>query len=190
MNQGKIMINDLHFSFPGFSATTGYCHLRVGIKPNESKIVIVCSQYKNYYGTSVTNAVETIAQKFFYDVARNNITNIEIPILSEYTKTYDVEKFFSKVLRKLKLLKDKKEPNKIYLNISQIFKNVIWIERYPSGTGLREFEDDCRLVTMDENFNPLWGPKVTDEFVRKETGFSLSELLINEDALDLKNMKN
>jgi len=180
------MINDLHFSFPGFTATTGYCHLRVGIKPNESKMVIVCSQYKNYYGTSVTNAVETIAQKFFYDVARNNILNIEIPLLSEYTKTYNVEKSFSKVLRKLKLLKDKKEPEKIYLNIFQIFKNVIWIERYPSGTGLIK-EDDCRLVTMDENFNPQWGPKVTDEFVRKETGFPLSELLINEDALDLKN---
>ncbi|WP_044103764.1 hypothetical protein [Acinetobacter pittii] len=180
------MIRDLHFSFPGFSGTTGYCHLRVAMKSTESKIVIVCSQYKNYYGTSVTNAVETIAQKFFYDVANKNIANIEIPNLSEYIVTYKDISFFTKLLISLKLLKEKRESKKIYLNIPGLFNNIVWIERYPLGTGLKEFEDDCRLVKMDEQFNPQWCQKISDEFVRQETGFSLSELLIDHEKLDLK----
>lgn len=110
------MIKDLHFSFPGFSGTTGYCHLRVAMKSTESKIVIVCSQYKNYYGTSVTNAVETIAQKFFYDVANKNIANIEIPNLSEYTVTYRDISFFYKASLKPKIAKREKRIEK---NISE-----------------------------------------------------------------------
>lgn len=183
------MINDFHFTFPGFTAT-GYCHLRVAAKNNESKMVIVCSQYKNYFGTSVTNAVETIVQKFFYDVALNNISNIEIPNLSENTTIYKNENSFTQFFRKLTLQKNKSETQKIILNIPKLFNNVIWIERYTPGNGLLEFEDHCRLVHMDEKFNPVWGRKVTDEFIRKETGFSLSELLINEDELDLKNINN
>ncbi|MDD9320132.1 hypothetical protein M0O54_08345 [Acinetobacter lactucae] len=184
------MIKDLHFSFPGFSATTGYCHLRVAMKSTESKMVIVCSQYKNYYGTSVTNAVETIAEKFFYDVANKNIVNIEIPNLSEYKIFSKDRNLLTRLLIKLKLLNDKNQSKKIYLNIPELFNNILWIERYPLDTGLREFEDDCRLVKMDEQFNPQWCQKISDEFVRQETGFSLSELLIDNEKLDLKNLQN
>ena len=77
--------------------------------------------------------------------------------------------------------------NKIYLNTHQLFNNVIWIQRYPVETGLKESVDECMLVTMDEKFNPQWINKVSEEFINKETGFSLSELLIDSKQLDFKN---
>ncbi|MDX8164805.1 hypothetical protein [Acinetobacter pittii] len=182
------MIKDLNFTFPGFTGTTGSCHLRVAMKSTESKMVIVCSQYKNYYGTTVTNAVETIAEKFFYDVAHKKISGIEIPSLSENTIIYSENNSFEKFLIKLKLLNEKRVKNRIYLNTHQLFNNVIWIERYPIGTGLKEFVDDCKLVMMDEKFNPQWCNKISEEFINNETGFSLSELLIDSNELDFKNL--
>ena len=181
------MIKDLNFTFPGFTGTTGSCHLRVAMKSKEYKMVIVCSQYKNYYGTSVTNAVETIAEKFFYDVAHKRIPDIEIQNLSENTIIYSHTNSFEKLLIKLKLLNEKRGMNKIYLNTHQLFNNVIWIQRYPVETGLKESVDECMLVTMDEKFNPQWINKVSEEFINKETGFSLSELLIDSKQLDFKN---
>ena len=183
------MIKDLNFTFPGFTGTTGYCHLRVAMKSTDSKMVIVCSQYKSYYGTSVTNAVETIAEKFFYDVANKKNSSIEIPKLSENTIVYNKNNSFEKLLIKLKLLNKNREVNRIYLNTHQLFNNVLWIERYPIGTGLKEFEDDYKLVTMDEKFNPQWCNKISEEFINKETGFSLSELLVDSKELDFKTLK-
>ena len=74
-----LVIKDLHFNFVGFHGTDGYCHLRVAQKSSKKKMVIVCSQYKNYYGTSPTNAMELIAEKFFYDVANKNIEGFDLP---------------------------------------------------------------------------------------------------------------
>lgn len=183
------MIKDLNFTFPGFTGTTGSCHLRVAMKSTEKKMVIVCSQYKNYYGTSVTNAVETIAEKFFYDVAHKRISDIEIPNLSENTIIYSKTNSFEKLLIKLKLLNEKRGMNKIYLNTYQLFNNVIWIERYPIGAGLKESVDDYMLVQLDEKFHPQWVNKISEEFINKETGFSLSELLVDSKELDFKTLK-
>lgn len=190
MAQGKIMIKDLHFSFPGFSATIGYCHLRVAMKPTESKMIIVCSQYKNYYGTSVTNAVETIAQKFFYDVVNGKIEGVSLPNIFDYEEWHSDVNWIDQMLVKLNPNKYKNRFKTIKLNIPKHFNDVIWIERYPAGTGLSDYEDDFRLVSMGKQKDPHWHEKPNNDFIRNETGFELSDLLADKNTLDLKEIKN
>ena len=63
------------FAFPGFSSE-GRCYLRV--LESNNKYVFVCAQLKNYYGTSITNAIEQIAKNAANKVLRPNIKEKEL----------------------------------------------------------------------------------------------------------------
>ncbi|MFX6773013.1 hypothetical protein ABTH02_09455 [Acinetobacter baumannii] len=184
------MIKDLHFQFTGFFGSEGYCHLRIAQKSINSKIIIICSQYKNYYGTSATNAIEIIAEKFFYDVVNGKIKGISLPNIFDYEEWHDDVNWIDQMLVKLDPDKYKYRFKSIKLNISQHFNDIIWIERYPAGTGLNDYEDDFRLVSMGDQEDPHWHEKPSNDFIRNETGFELSDLLADKNILDLDKIKN
>ena len=183
------MIRDLHFKFVGFHGSDGYCHLRVAQKTPDSKMVVVCSQYKNYYGTSPTNAVELIAQKFFYDVVNGEIKDISLPIKPTYEKWHDDVSYIDKLLVKLKPEKYKKRFKNTYLDISKIFNEIIWIERYPAGTGFWNDKDDLSLVSMGEYEDPNWHGRPTECFIKESTGFEFSDLFADPEVIDLKKVQ-
>lgn len=184
------MIKDLNFHFTGFYGTEGYCHLRVAQKSTNSKMIIICSQYKNYYGTSPTNAIEIIAEKFFYDVVNGKIKDISLQNTFSYEEWHNDVNWIDQLLVKSNPYKYKHRFKKIRLNIPKHFNDIIWIERYPPGTGLRDYEDDFRLVSMGDQMDPHWHEKPSDEFIKNETGFILSDLLIDASMLDLKEIQN
>ncbi|WP_211165484.1 hypothetical protein [Pseudoalteromonas arctica] len=183
------MIKDLHFDFVGFHGTDGYCHLRVAQKTSGSKMVVVCSQYKNYYGTSPTNAVELIAKKFFYDVVNGKIKDVSLPIEPTYERWHDDASRIDKLLVGLSPKKYKNRFKDTYLDISKIFNEIIWIERYPAGTGFWDDKDDLSLVSMGEHEDPTWHSRPTESFIKEKTGFDFSDLFADPDVIDLKEVQ-
>lgn len=179
----------MHFNFVGFHGTDGHCHLRVAQKSSKNKMVIVCSQYKNYYGTSPTNAMERIAEKFFYDVANKNIEGFDLPKIITYEEWHKDVNRFDRLLVKIDPEKYKKRFKNTYLDIPNMFKEIIWIERYPAGTGFRDHEDDFSLVSMGERKDPHWHGRPSDEFITSNTGFSIAELFADPEVIDLKEVQ-
>lgn len=183
------MIRDLHFRFVGFHGSDGYCHLRVAQKTPDSKMVVVCSQYKNYYGTSPTNAVELIAKKFFYDVVNGEIKDISLPIEPTYEKWHDDASYIDKLLVQLKPKKYEKRFKNTYLDIPKIFKEILWIERYPAGVGFWNDKDDLNLVSMGEYEDPNWHGRPTEGFIKEKTGFDFSDLFADPEVIDLNEVQ-
>jgi hypothetical protein len=180
------VIIDFHFNFVGFHGTDGYCHLRVAQKSSKSKLVIVCSQYKNYYGTSPTNAIELIVEKLFYDIVSKKIEGINLPKIVTYEVWHEDVNLLDKLLVAINPLKYKKRFKNELLDIPKMFKDLFWIERYPKGTGLWAHEDNYNRVTMGDQNDPHWHGRPSDELIRNETGFSISELFADPELLDLK----
>lgn len=183
------MIKDLHFNFIGFHGSEGYCHLRVAQKSSKSKMIIVCCQYKNYSGTSPTNAIELIAEKFFYDVVNKKIEGVILPNIFKYEKWHRDVNWFDRLLVMLSPCKYKSRFINTYLDIPRHFKEIIWLERYPAGTGLSDHKDDLRLVSMGKYKDIHWHEKPSDGFIKSETGFTISELLADAKGMDLKEIK-
>lgn len=178
------MIKDLHFNFVGFHGTDGYCHLRVAQKSSKQKMVIVCSQYKNYYGTSPTNAMELIVEKFFYDVFNKKIEDFDLPKIITYEEWHQDTNIIDRFLVKRNPKKYKDRFKNIYLDIPKIFKEIIWIERYPTGTGFWNQEDDFSLVSMGPQKDPHWHGRPSDELIKLKTGFAISELFADPEVID------
>ncbi|MGI0119626.1 hypothetical protein [Zooshikella sp. RANM57] len=183
------MIRDLHFNFVGFHGSDGYCHLRIAQKTPDSKMVVVCSQYKNYYGTSPTNAVELIAKKFFYDVVNGTIKDVTLPIEPTYERWHDDVSWIDKLLVELKPKKYKKRFKNTYLDIPKIFNEILWIERYPAGAGFWNDEDDLELVSMGDYEDPSWHGRPTESFIQENTGFDFSDLFADPEVIDLKEVQ-
>jgi hypothetical protein len=79
------MLKDIHLRFVGFHASTGRCQIRLARLGRDKPLVIVCSQYKNYYGTSVTNALEIMSycQELCMEDSRGVLFHSE-PILEDH----------------------------------------------------------------------------------------------------------
>jgi len=152
-------------------------------------MVVVCSQYKNYYGISPTNAVEIIAKKFFYDVVNGEIKNLSLPIEPTYEKWHDDVSYVDKLLVKIRPEKYKKRFKNIYLDIPKIFNEILWIERYPAGTGFWNDKDDLNLVSMGEHEDPDWHGRPTEDFIKENTGFDFADLFADPEVIDLKEVQ-
>lgn len=183
------MIKDIHFSFIGFHGSDGYCHLRIAQKSPSSKMVIVCSQYKNYYGTSPTNALEIIAKKLFYDIVNGVIKGISLPVLPTYESWHDDATWLDKALVGVAPQKYKSRFKNTYLDIPKIFKEIVWIERYPVGTSYYDDKELCSLVSMGEREDPHWHGRPSEKYLIDHTGFQLFELLARPEVIDLKIVK-
>lgn len=178
------MIVDIHLRFNGFHGTDGRCHVRFCKASHATPLVIVCSQYKDYFGTSVTNAVEIIAQKVLYLVANNEVDDIrfdfELPMYEEWDEDANL---FDKLLVLLFPSKYRGRFQARKLKIHEVFSKIVWIEHYPQGCGPREDESDYQRVELDEN-GPSWSG-LSENWLIEHTGMSSAELLIASEQLVL-----
>jgi len=156
----SIQHSDKDFRFLGFAKTIGMCHIRSvwDDEVEKSKFVVICSQYRNYAGTSVTNSVEVIASKYIDEVLTENLEVAEnLRRLTRVSSTNVWE----------------------YLGNS----DLIWIERYPIGTGLSEWREELRRVNFTSNGEPWWDVTLDIPELQKLTGYSADDLLVPHEAL-------
>ena len=163
------MNKDIHFKFFGFHGSDGRCHIKIAQSSPEKPIVIVCTQYKNYYGTSVTNALEIISEKLFYEIINRRIEGVQFnfnpPI---YNKWHDDVNSFDRVLTKYFPEKYTNRFQDKLLDIPKTFNNIIWLERYPNDIGLGH--DTLSEVTLNSEGRPNWNYQVSDNFLLDKLG--------------------
>lgn len=180
------MLKDIHLRFTGFHGSAGRCQIRLARPQNNKPLVIVCSQYKNYHGTSVTNALEIIAETLFYQIANDNIEGVSfetpIPIYEEWHADVNV---FDKLLARVHPTKYGARFSTRRLNIPEIFARIVWIENYPTDVKTFSFEKHVSVVTLDASGRPTWHGRPTAEWLNKKTGFAIEELLPLDETLDL-----
>jgi hypothetical protein len=182
------MLRDLHLKFPGFHGSAGRCHIRLARASRTDPLVVVCSQYTHYYGTSVTNALEIIAATLFEQIAEGRIADVfldtPIPFREEWSPDAN---WFDKILART-------NPDKYgsgfltrRIDVPKAFASIIWIENFPLEltSSLMAFKH-VSAVTLDEAGSPVWHHRLTRDWMIEETGFTAEELLPPDDLLDLR----
>lgn len=118
-----------HFPFRGFNGV-GECFLRIQVLDN-ARLVFLCVQRPNYYGTSVTNAVESI----FDAAVRMLIQKGAVP------PTLLRVPFFAR--------------NKEQRRLMNVVRNSRWVEHYPPEVGFVP-GGSYALVSFDDDLHPVW----------------------------------
>lgn len=179
------MIVDIHLRFNGFHGSDGRCHIRFCKESHAMPLVVVCSQYKDYYGTSVTNAFEIIAEKVCYLVANNEVDDIrfdfELPLFDQWDQDVNL---FDKLLASLFPSKYRARFLTRKLKIEEVFNHIIWIEHYTEDCFGPDGERRLHRSEFDEDDAPVWST-VSDPWLRRHTGMSGAELLVEGDQLVL-----
>jgi|GEM_PF-3315907 len=190
------MHKDQVLEYSGFHNSASKCHLRFLYDENQ-KFVIICSEMLTNYGTSVTNYIEDIQKETFKFIQEEFKKPTLKEVLFHYFKNTDVDNIFDDILNRLdkrkykylpfilELMKDTITISKTYKssrkNLEFIFNNLIWIEHYPIGRGIKDKEDTYAHVTFKDN-NPEWN-YVSLESICKYTGYSKEQLQIPIDKL-------
>lgn len=183
------MLKDLHFRFTGFHGSRGRCHIRLIRAAGDKPLVIVCSQYINYYGTSVTNAVETIAKKLFYDIANKHIEGDDICSHLCIHRWWDSDvNLFDKLLSFIFPQKYKSRFSSLRIDLVEYFSKIVWVENYPETFSVYSGKKHLAIVKMSNNGYPNWFG-INDNLFFKETGFTISEVLPDDDELDLNKVE-
>lgn len=183
------MLKDIHFRFIGFHGSRGRCHIRLIRAARDKPMVIVCSQYMSYYGTSVTNAVEIIAEKLFYDIVNERIEGEKINFpFSIYRHWHSDANFFDKFLSFLFPSKYRTRFSSLKINIVESFSKIIWVENYPEKFSVYSNRKHISIVEMGRDGYPRWLDINSDCFLKK-TGLTLTEALPDDDVLDLNKIE-
>jgi hypothetical protein len=190
-NSEQQMLKDIHLRFNGFHGSAGRCQIRMARQSKVKPLVIICSQYKNYYGTSVTNALEIIAETLFHEIANDQISGISLDHPLAVRKIWHRDaNLFDKLLSGLFPLKYGSRFSTTRLNLIETFSKVVWIENYPIDAKSFAFDKHCHMVTFDGQGNPSWHGRPSDDWLIRKTGFSSSELLPQDELLNLTEVEN
>ena len=181
------MLIDTHLEFNGFHGSPGKCHVRFCQLAKDKPLVIVCSQYQNYFGTSVTNAFETIVEDIFYLIANQKFSNVrfdfELPIIREWNGDVNI---FDKVLAQLFPRKYLPRFTQQKLEIGKVFQRIVWIEHYSAADKLWGQERRYWKVKWNGTGNPARFGFSSEKSLIEETGYTSEELLIENFSLDLQ----
>jgi len=117
------------FKFAGFGSQ-GTCFLRARVR--SSGVVVLCSQLREYHGTSVTNAVEQILvaaiERLQEDVGLDHLISAK----PWWRFRVDQSEF-----------------------IEQIVRRTVWVEHYPPEAGVVP-AGLFALVAFDGSLHPVW----------------------------------
>ena len=117
------------FEFQGFGSP-GHCFLRTrGTLRSDGKgldLIFLCVQLRNYYGTSVTNAIEDI----FFRAIDELPKSVGDPAIK-------------------RLIPKRGRP------LAEARRHIRWVEHYPPGVGI-DPSGSYALVAFDAAFNPTW----------------------------------
>ena len=180
------MLKDIHFEFTGFHGSRGRCQIRLARHGNNKPLVVVCSQYRNYSGTSITNAHEIIAADLLCKLANREIADVvldgPLPVFREW---HDDANLLDKALVRLFPSKYGERFESVRLNVPSVFSNIVWLENYPAQPDRHTITNRCHLVTRGDDGCPVWHGRPPDDWLMRKTGFKLAELLPADEALDL-----
>lgn len=154
-------ISSFAFTFRGFSGD-GHCHLTIRTASRGARPTVVCSQKRNYSGTSITNGLERIARKLYQDVALRRLSEQQ-PRLK---KTEDELRAAWK-----------NRPQPVRLQDLYGRSGARWIEHYPAGTGMANGES-FREVLFDAEDAPLWQATLDLDGAVKEFGADLVDAVL------------
>ena len=184
------MQKDEVFEYLGFHNYKSKCHVRFLYDKNHK--FIICSEMLSNNGTSVTNYIEeihkevsnvirnefkkpTLQEVFLNYFKDNDPHNIIDDILNRLDKRkYKYTPFFLELLRDA--LKISKESSFSKEKLDSLFNNLIWIEHYPKGKGIKDYEDTYAYVEFDKNY-PEWN-YVSLESICKYTGYKKEQFEI------------
>lgn len=160
------------FRFPG-NGREGTCFLRLQARQEDQRIVIFCSQLKNYNGTSVTNAIEFIVRQALSSLATEGIVRSppSPPHLSWMAR------FLAHIRGTAR-----QAPVSPVPDIRELITYTTCIEHYPPNVGLAE-KGSYALVSFDDGFNPVWN-YVTREAAAKKAGVDDLFLTISAESLN------
>lgn len=139
--------------FRGFGGP-GQCFLRVWIV--DGKFLVLCAQLPEYFGTSITNAIEAIQEavvkKLLGEKSDTGESVFEIRLQFPFIR--------SLIASKASIEAD------IFSKAIQIFlRNCLWIEHYPRSTGIVD-EDSYSIVNFGHDGAPSWS-YVSRDFIEK-----------------------
>lgn len=158
-------IASFDFKFQGFVGQ-GNCYLTIDSGQKKSRPSVVCSQKRNYTGTSITNALEDIARKLYVEVAQDRI------------KT--TGRGQRDVLDALRSFWSERKPTGLRTLYGT--SGVRWIEHYPPGTGLA-LGDSFREVVFDAEDSPLWMSTFNAKLAEVEFGAELIQQAMRSKSL-------
>lgn len=143
------------FKFAGFGSQ-GTCFLRVRVRPDG--IVVLCSQLLDYYGTSVTNAVEAIL----------------VSTIEQLQKDFGLDHLIAaRPWWRFRTSRDE--------FIEQIVRRTVWVEHYPPGAGLAP-AGSFALVAFDSGLHPVWN-YVSKEVAAAECAVEVEFLKVENERL-------
>ena len=169
----KEILFDDKFNFPGFHEE-GQCHIRILQRAGE-KPTIICSQLSSYYGTSITNAIELIAEKIvrrYWDYENHRF---------DIAKRINVQPNKISLLQSL-LLPFMKKAKEIPGRWVEAMNEIVWIEHYPKGTGIGDC-DTYVVVSFSEQGEPSWSRSVSIEELSNYTSFAKELFQIDRSKL-------
>ena len=146
------------FTFTGLSSQ-GSCFITIGTGKIRGKpsSVVVCSQKKRYFGTSVTNALEKIAAKLYNDIKSERFAQA-------YPDSQEV----------IQLLRTTWSSIRNPMKVGDLYGEgkVGWVEHYPAGSGLTPW-DSFREVDFDSKGSPVWSTVLSKDAAAEKFGSDL-----------------
>lgn len=170
------------YSFSGFSGVQSRCHIRI-LDDQDKPLVVVCSQMAVKPGTSVTNAVEIIAQDVREFLERDNATLMSAIV--SYIKKSRVTKILDDLIKQSKESKNLTvftlESVKLALEYRERqmeragkLSGLVWVEHYAAGLGLAQ-RGSYAIVTFDQDsWTPNWD-YVSLVTVAEKTGYPTAD---------------
>lgn len=157
------------FKFRGFSGIISECSIIIYF-PNENKsAIVICTQKKDYVGTSITNGFELILNQLCDEGLKGDHGEIFRNLLLDESKE---ENWIQKV--RSKLLKNEK----VSLDFYKLFKNkvITWLEVYPKGTGLINDSVMVQRVYVTKDGSPVWSNLLSQSYI-EELGLKYEDVI-------------
>lgn len=150
------------YRFEGFHGTPSRCHIRI-LNEKGKPIVVMCSQFSDKPGTSVTNMAEEIAFSTRQYLESNNATLATL--VTRYLREKTISEILADLICAIKQAKDYLvlmlewikctfDYHHNYKNNKNRIENFIWVEHYAPGVGLYE-NGSYAVVSFDGD---MWGP--------------------------------
>ena len=176
---------DFIYKFGGFGGYPSRCHIRVLDEPG-LPLVVICSQMANKPGTSVTNAVEIIAESIQDYLAQDNLPLAGA--IQRYIKTSKFTKMLGDLIARLKESKNLTvftlesiklalEYRETQINRSRKFAEMVWVEHYDSSIGISQKCEYLKVSFKGDTWEPRW-ECTTPDVLSKSTGYPVAEFKI------------
>ncbi|HCY84686.1 MAG TPA: hypothetical protein DHV36_06085 [Desulfobacteraceae bacterium] len=171
------LLKDFEHFYQGFSpGYDGKCRIRIFTHDKKLKTVGICSALEENTGTSTTNCIEHIyldiknqllAQKSDASLSNSEVLNK----LEQFIKEHKTSKIWAIAANFLLIAW---RQFKIH-NENKFDGDLIWIDHWPVGMGLKPSQHEFAIVRFSENFEPFWN-HISEAQFEQYTGIKIWQL--------------